>query len=159
MLGTGISNAQPAIPAADLARCAEITTDAVRLACFDALARELGATDDGARGAPTPVAEASTTQETSSVPDDVDAFGRELINDGTALGPDQIESRFIGEFTGWRGNAVFRLENGQVWRQADTDRLIYRADSPIVTIRRGAFGTYRLTVEGLNRSVRVQRIE
>jgi len=54
---------------------------------------------------------------------------------------------------------VFRLENGQVWRQADSDRLAYAADSPLVTIRRGAFGTYRLTVEGLNRSTRVRRIE
>jgi hypothetical protein len=39
------------------------------------------------------------------------------------------------------------------------ERLVFEADAPRVTIRRGAFGTYRLSVEGINSSVRVRRIE
>jgi len=157
VLGATISSAQPAIPAADLARCAAIATDAVRLACFDALAHELGPEGNLERAASEPADEALATAMPEA--ENEDAFGAELIGDSRTRGPDEIQSRLIGEFTGWRGNAVFRLENGQVWRQADSDRLAYAADSPLVTIRRGAFGTYRLTVEGLNRSTRVRRIE
>jgi hypothetical protein len=51
------------------------------------------------------------------------------------------------------------LENSQVWRQAEEGRLVFRSTAPLITIRRGAFGTYRLSVEGINRSVRVRRLE
>ena len=86
-------------------------------------------------------------------------FGAELIGGRETLGPDEIQSRLVGEFVGWRGNTTFTLENGQVWRQAEEGRLVFRSDAPLITIRRGAFGTYRLTVEGVNRSVRVRRLE
>lgn len=29
-----------------------------------------------------------------------------------------IDSQIAGEFTGWDGNTVFRLMNGQIWQQA-----------------------------------------
>lgn len=141
----------------DLARCAGITTDAVRLACFDALARETGQSPDAEAVAP-----ASVERVASDAPgqaENEDAFGAELLGEREAFGLDEIESRLIGEFTGWRGNTTFRLENGQVWRQAEAGRLVFRADAPRVTIRRGAFGTYRLSVEGVNRAVRVRRVE
>ena len=152
MLGMSPISAQPTFPAADLAHCAEIDTDTVRLACFDALARALDA-----RAEPPDDAAAETDTADAAVRG-VDAFGSELVRDGSIEMPDEISSRFVGEFTGWRGNTVFTLENGQVWRQAEEDRLIYRADSPIVTLRRGTFDTYRLSVEGVGGSVRVLRV-
>lgn len=72
----------------------------------------------------------------------------------------QFQSRLVGEFSGWSGNTVFRLENGMVWRQDENDRLrLQPVDSPMVTIKPGLFGAWRLSVEGHNRSVRVERIE
>lgn len=157
LLGAAICRAQQPNPLPDLARCAAITTDAARLACFDALARELGLQNGTERAAVTP-----DEDESSDVlmrADNEDAFGAELLGARGARGPDEIESRLIGEFTGWRGNTTFSLENGQVWRQAEEGRLVFRADAPLVTIRRAAFGTYRLSVEGVNRAVRVRRVE
>jgi len=100
----------------------------------------------------TPVAEA----------DEIDGFGSEHLGagrNGRGSSPERIESRFIGDFTGWRGATEFSLENGQVWKQNESGRLSHRATGPMITIRRGAFDTYRLSVEGINRSVRVRRIK
>ncbi len=161
-LGVASTAAQPAgsttdSAITDLARCARITTDAVRLACFDALARETGQRPGAEAAAPGPVERA--TSDAPGEDGNEDAFGAELLGEREAFGLDEIESRLIGEFTGWRGNTTFRLENGQVWRQAETGRLVFRANAPSVTIRRGAFGTYRLSVEGVNRTIRVRRVE
>ncbi|MCD8483004.1 MAG: hypothetical protein LR015_10300 [Verrucomicrobia bacterium] len=73
--------------------------------------------------------------------------------------PDRIESRIIGEFRGWNGNTVFRLENGQVWRQSAPGTFFYRTENPVVYIRRAMLGSYLLQIEGKNSSVRVRRIE
>ena len=72
----------------------------------------------------------------------------------------EIRSRVLGDFTGWTGKTVFRLENGQVWRQARTGRFVYRGEpNPVVTIRRGFMGSYRLSVEGANTQINVRRVE
>jgi hypothetical protein len=156
LIVAGLAEAQPAVSDGELRRCAEIAADAERLACFDALARS---TVSAARnqGSETPAAGAPVATEPAA--GDVEAFGAELIDGGASMGPEEMHSRLVGEFTGWRGNTEFVLENGQVWRQAEAGRLIFQADAPLVTIRRGAFNTYRLSVEGVNRAVRVRRVE
>jgi hypothetical protein len=139
---------QSSVPAADLGDCAAIERDVERLACYDALARRTTADEP-------PIAPATASESAAAI----DAFGSELIESDDIDTPQEIRSRLIGEFAGWRGNTEFRLENGQVWRQAEEGRLVYEADAPLVTIRRGAFNSYRLSVEGVNRTVRVRRIE
>jgi hypothetical protein len=158
---TVAGNTQPAVSPADLARCAEIADADARLECFDTLTRTLGGARPDARDGPAaaaPASSASVPAASAPEPVNVDAFGAELISGRDSAAPDEIQSHLIGEFTGWRGNTEFRLENGQVWRQAEADRLAFQADAPLVTIRRGAFNTYRLSVEGVNRAVRVRRI-
>lgn len=73
---------------------------------------------------------------------------------------EEFQSRIVGEFSGWSGNTEFRLENGMVWKQDENDRFrLQPVDSPMVTIKPGLFGAWRLSVEGHNRTVRVERIE
>ena len=72
--------------------------------------------------------------------------------------PDRIASRIVGEFRGWSGDTVFRLENGQIWRQTGDGAVSIRLDSPNVTIERGAIGGFFLRVEGLGARVKVKRI-
>jgi len=148
--------AQTTVDLAALERCASITSDAARLACYDAVT-------DVARGTSVPAAPRAATREDTRAEETsspgVDEFGVEQVEDRGVEMPDEIQSRLVGEFSGWRGNTVFRLENGQVWRQSDNGRLVFQADAPLVTIRRGAFGTYRLSVEGVNSAVRVRRVE
>lgn len=93
---------------------------------------------------------------------DPDGFGAEQLPEKTAAeerAPDQIESRIVGEFSGWSGRTRFRLENGQVWQQAENDTYYWREDNPEVVIRKGVFGSYKLRIRGQNRWVRVRRIE
>ena len=60
-----------------------------------------------------------------------------------------------------RGKALFVLDNGQVWRQLDSDGSAV-LDPPArgfkVTIERGAFGSYNLTIEGRGGLVKVTRL-
>ena len=88
----------------------------------------------------------------------VDSFGRETMSGELRKEPERIVSRILGKFTGWRGNTVFKLENGQVWQQSDGS--IYDADlqDPPVVIKRLGLG-YLLTLTGHGATVFVKRIQ
>jgi hypothetical protein len=73
--------------------------------------------------------------------------------------PDEIRSRIRGRFTGWTGRTTFHLENGQVWRQSEGGEFSILAESPEVVIRRGAFGTYFLRVDGYGTRTKVVRVK
>ena len=70
-----------------------------------------------------------------------------------------IRSHIVGFFRGFEGGTEVRLANGQLWRQTDAADLPVHKTDPEVVIEKGFFGGYRLSVDGLNRSVRVKRIE
>lgn len=79
---------------------------------------------------------------------------------GPRTDPEVIESRLVGSFSGWTGGTVFELENGQVWRQVRGGSFRHRTlVNPAIQITPEAVGTFALRVEGLNRSVRVERIK
>ena len=125
---------------ATVVRCAAVESPDTRLACFDRAVEPFVATDAAV--------EAETEKR---------EFGAEqLISDED---PDDLITRLVGPFTGWAGDTVFKLENGQIWQQIDSSYLYSRAESPRVTISRAAFGSYLLQVEGIGRTVRVRRLE
>lgn len=72
-----------------------------------------------------------------------------------------VESRLVGEFTGWSGGTRFVLENGQEWVQTDAERLtgIKSMQNPAVTIKPGIYAGWRLRVEGYNSTVQVKRVK
>jgi hypothetical protein len=73
---------------------------------------------------------------------------------------DTIVSHLDGSFTGWSGDTHFKLDNGQVWVQTDDSMLsIAGILHPRVTISKGLFNAYYLSVEGVNDSVQVERIQ
>ena len=55
---------------------------------------------------------------------------------------------------GW----IITLENGQVWRKADSDSLNVKVGKT-VTISRAIFGSFALTQEGSKRKVKVKRLK
>ncbi len=68
----------------------------------------------------------------------------------------EFVSRITGDFTGWSGKTVFRLENGQVWKQRLDGRYRHRGSpNPEVRIDRNWLGFYRMTVIETGRSVGV----
>lgn len=82
------------------------------------------------------------------------------VPDIERMAREQFQSRIVGEFSGWSGNTRFKLENGMVWKQDERDRFrIQPVENPMATITPGLFGSWRLSIEGHNRAVRVERIE
>jgi hypothetical protein len=176
--GAGATAAQEV--ADELVLCMQHREDAARLACFDRLARRataalesgasLGAQSADARRAPPraapPDAPAAPASAERTAPGPVAPastpeaeFGLERSRTAKAERADSIRSRIPGEFLGWEGNTIFELENGQVWRQTDSTRVGLRLTNPEVEISRGILGGFFLSVEGLNRRVRVERVE
>jgi hypothetical protein len=72
---------------------------------------------------------------------------------------DAIETRFAGDFKGWRRGTVFNLANGQRW-QADSseDYVTPPSKTPKVRIYPGMLGTFWMEIEGVRPRVRVKPI-
>ena len=143
-----------------LADCARIAGSTERLECYDTLSKARGAatTDFWNRTfGPDASKKAPPAGTSAPAPDPVTQFGFSDERGGDAA--QQVQSRYDGEFTGWSGNTLFRLENGQVWKQAQSGRVSARATRPKITIKRGALGGYRMNVEGLDDSIRVERVK
>lgn len=69
---------------------------------------------------------------------------------------DKIVSRLVGDFHGWENGTVLALENGQRWRVSDDAQLNIRTiHHPTVTLKKGLFGTWLLSVDGVDDVVRV----
>jgi hypothetical protein len=68
-----------------------------------------------------------------------------------------IESRIDGEFKGWDGETIFKLQNGQIWQQASYAYTYHYAYSPLVLIVNTGSG-YLMQVDGLGGNIKVRRL-
>lgn len=85
-----------------------------------------------------------TLQETSERPD----------------GAEAIASRLAGDYDGWSGKTVFKLENGQVWQQVGAgERIDDKRSGPAVRIYPGMMGVYWLEIEGVRERVKVRPVK
>jgi hypothetical protein len=69
-----------------------------------------------------------------------------------------IETTIAGEFEGWSGETIFKLDNGQIWEQAEYDYMYsyqYRPDVTIYLTRSGC----RMKIEGEEETILVRRIK
>ena len=69
-----------------------------------------------------------------------------------------IESRISGEIEGWDGDTIFKLDDGQIWQQAEYDYTYFYAYRPEVTIYQTSAGC-RMKVEDETETVLVKRIK
>ena len=69
-----------------------------------------------------------------------------------------IETRIDGEFEGWEGETIFKMQNGTIWQQASYAYKYKYAYSPKVLIFGKSDGTY-MKVDGINDEIRVRRIK
>jgi hypothetical protein len=69
-----------------------------------------------------------------------------------------IESQISGEFTGWSGETIFKLINGQIWQQATyAYTYTYKYRPKVIIFRSG--GGYEMQVDGMDSRIRVTRIK
>ena len=168
VLASTPAHADPAQDAlTEIARCADITDATERLKCFDAAVPRV----KGALAAPAPAAPAKSWLDwfgfsrpapaTSAKPED---FGKPAPEPAPAPGElNEITSPVLEFARTPRGKALFVLENGQVWRQIDSDTTAVldpeRGRTMKVKIERGFLDSYNLTIEGRNMMIKVNRIK
>lgn len=70
---------------------------------------------------------------------------------------DVIESQIDGDFSGWEGETIFKLTNGQVWQQNKYAYIYSYKFRPKIVIFRTSSG-FELSVEGMDKRVSVVRI-
>jgi hypothetical protein len=71
-----------------------------------------------------------------------------------------IEQHMVGNFTGWRGHTIFKLDNDQEWQQAESG--VYNAGNipnPAVKIKPMLLGSWLMYVEACGCNLRVKRIK
>ncbi|MEL7490274.1 MAG: hypothetical protein AAGJ73_06110 [Pseudomonadota bacterium] len=160
-----------------LRTCKAIGEDKARLACLDGvletleLATDTTALDDQADPQVPALANASSAVEEpepeAEVPEETAEFGAEDIKTKQASKktkrPNLLNATLIELATNKSGKYVMILDNGQVWRQlqSDTGRLSIgkkEANLP-VTIKRRSLGGYSFSLERDRRSVRVERLK
>jgi hypothetical protein len=58
---------------------------------------------------------------------------------------EKFSSKIIGRFSGWGGQTLFALDNGQVWQQTGSEVYsVNPVENPLVEIRRAPSGHHRL---------------
>lgn len=140
---------------ARLMACRGVADGAARLACFDAAA---GVLDTAERQGDLVVLDRAGVAETRR-----QLFGFEMPALPRLFGPDgapeidSIDSTLQSASLVGEGRWVFRLADGGVWRQIDSERVRFqnRPGQP-VRVRKAALGSFLLTVGG-SRAVRVRR--
>ena len=74
-----------------------------------------------------------------------------------------IVSKLVGEFSGWEGNTVFTLANGQRWQVFDTPAYYVpkrsASQDPAVSISPSPMGAWRLQVENHSVRAKVRRLK
>ena len=71
-----------------------------------------------------------------------------------------IRSAILGEFDGWDGQTIFKLENGMIWVQDDRDKFYVKdIENPVAVIEPGMFDSWHLHIEGYKSECKVKRIQ
>jgi len=138
-----------------LMACRSVTDSAARLACFDTAA---GALETAQRQGDVVVIDRAGVAETRR-----QLFGFEMPTLPRLFGPegvgeiDSIDSTLQSAALVGEGRWVFRLADGSVWRQIDSERVRFQNQpGQAVQVRTASLGSFLLTV-GSSRAVRVRR--
>ena len=138
-----------------LTACRAVAEDAARLACYDAAA---AAFESAEREGELVVIDRAAVNETRR-----QLFGFEmptlprLFGNGAGEDLDSIETTLERASLSGENRWVFRLADGSVWRQIDSERVRFdnRPGEP-VRVRKASLGSFLMTVGG-SRAVRVRR--
>jgi hypothetical protein len=140
-------------PLANIRACAAQVDDARRLACYDRQFRALDVTPPSQpQTAPNSASAAPVTAEQR-----FGMNGQVERNDPAAQAPKlgRLAGRVVVVGHKPHGEVIFKLENGQVWEEADGETPVELKVGATVTIDAGVMGAYWLSAPG--GSVRVKR--
>ncbi|MDA9836632.1 hypothetical protein N9C20_02715 [Luminiphilus sp.] len=69
-----------------------------------------------------------------------------------------LEARLVGDFKGWTGKTVFRLDNGQIWRQRAPAKYRHRGTDNRVSLSQNWSGGWEMTVLSTGKKVLVKKL-
>ncbi|MCT6701012.1 hypothetical protein [Rheinheimera sp. 4Y26] len=143
-----------------LQQCRQLQQDQQRLACFDQIQLQpvTAPVSLPPPASQMPVTAASVAPAPQVAANPEAAFGAEKLNN---VGPEKAE-KISSAITAVESNALKKLtltlENGQQWRQIDTDYIRINVGDT-ATIRRAAFGSFLLGTDKVNKTIRVRRVK
>lgn len=70
----------------------------------------------------------------------------------------EFEARLVGDFKGWTGKTVFKLDNGQVWRQRSASTYRYKGADTRVRFEQNWMGGWEMEVLSTGKSVLVKKL-
>ena len=155
--------------------CRDIADDLERLACLDQAAETLAVTriirEEAVAAKKQEEREnfglSGGEDKEAVVAETPEEFGSEYLPK-TRKGRDEgklksITSKIAEVRINAIGVATLTLENGQVWRQLESDdkKLFFPSGDKLYTakVKRSLFGNYMLTVNELHKTIRVRRVE
>jgi hypothetical protein len=95
------------------------------------------------------------TKDEIKVSNDLFGLEKEVANQT----PDELTSIAVGKFKSWNKKMLVTLENDQVWQVNSSRSLYYPVTNPKVIISKGALGSFYMSIEGINRRLKVERIK
>jgi hypothetical protein len=144
-----------------LRACAAIKADGERYACYD---REMATLVPGAVVATAGAAAVAPAAAAAPVLTPEQRFGLSpaqadaKVSEASASGSlESLEAKVAGIRDITNGRVLIDLDNGQVWRQVDTDVTVRLKAGDAVSIKRGALGSYWLSSN--DRGWRVKRLK
>ena len=69
-----------------------------------------------------------------------------------------VHSHIDGDFEGWEGETIFKLDNGQIWQQSSYAYMYHYAYHPEVMII-NIDGTWKMKVEDVDEMIEVMRLK
>ncbi|BFM10763.1 hypothetical protein R50072_09160 [Simiduia litorea] len=90
------------------------------------------------------------------------ALDAHLLRDNTkvtAVASESVHTSIKGKFTGWNGNTIFVLENGQTWKQRLPGKWRTNKQNPQVVLALNALNLWELTVVENNKKIGVKRVK
>ena len=70
-----------------------------------------------------------------------------------------FEAKLTGDFTGWTGKTIFKLDNGQVWRQRSSANYRHRGSDRRVKFKKNWMGGWEMTVVSSGKTVLVRKVQ
>ena len=70
-----------------------------------------------------------------------------------------FEARLTSDFTGWTGKTIFKLDNGQVWRQRSSANYRHRESDTRVKFKKNWMGGWEMTVVSSGKTVLVREVQ
>lgn len=98
---------------------------------------------------------ATTPPVVDSLPED---FGL-IVKPTAAEDARKLYATVLEPFNGWQGKTIFKLDNGQIWKQRGAGKYNYRGDDNRVVITKNAWGFYEMRLQSVDRAAGVKRLK